>query len=186
MGKWVSVDPRCYIVAAFGIMLLPIRWILGAVLAAAFHELCHMAMIIAMGGTIHCLTIRPSGAVICMDLIAKGKELLCAAAGPAGSFMLLFVSKWFPEVALCGLVQGIFNLLPVYPLDGGRIVKCMLAFLSPERAEGITKRISGLVAMGMTVASLLWGFLPGFLLFAGLIRTSLRKIPCKERKLAVQ
>lgn len=182
----VCIDPWSYLFAAAALLILPVKWILGAFLAAAFHELCHIALIFALGGTVRRISIRPAGAEICVDPMTKGKELLCAAAGPAGSLLMCSFGHWFPELALCGFIQGIFNLLPIYPLDGGRIVRCLIAFFSPERAERITTRLSAVAAIALAAVSIAYGFLPGFLLFAGMMRASLRKIPCKEGKLAVQ
>ena len=57
------------------------------------------------------------------------EELLCALAGPAGSLSLLLVSEWIPRIALCGMVQGLFNLIPAGNLDGGRVLRCLIALL---------------------------------------------------------
>ena len=54
------------------------------------------------------------------------REAICALAGPLGSFSLLLISEYFPEAAVCGLIQGAYNLIPVYPLDGGRLMRCLL------------------------------------------------------------
>jgi Zn-dependent protease len=58
------------------------------------------------------------------------QELLCASAGPAGSILLLVFLHDFPELSVCGIAHGIYNLLPVYPLDGGRCAYsiCRLIF----------------------------------------------------------
>jgi hypothetical protein len=56
-------------------------------------------------------------------------------AGPAGSFLLLFVARWLPLVAICGFIQGSYNLLPLGTMDGGRVVACLLRVWCSEKAE---------------------------------------------------
>ena len=63
------------------------------------------------------------GASIETGYMTPAAELLCAAAGPIGSISMLLTIRKFPILGLLGLAQGIFNLLPIYPLDGGRILR---------------------------------------------------------------
>ena len=49
-----------------------------------------------------------------------------ALAGPFGGLVLLLTARWLPRLAICGLMQSVFNLLPISPLDGSRAVSAML------------------------------------------------------------
>lgn len=131
----VKIDPWTYWFAALLILVLPLDWLVGTVLAAAFHEACHIFVIRCLGGVIKGFEISPGGAVIKIGSIDNAGELLAAAAGPLGSISTLLLMHAFPQIAISGMIQGIFNLIPIYPLDGGRIVACLAEKLFPTRKE---------------------------------------------------
>lgn len=106
-------------------LLLPLRWILCAAIAAAFHEACHILAVSLCGGKVQKLDVGDRGAVILADGMSAGKTLICVLAGPIGSLLLMLFVRWIPRIALCALAQGIYNLLPIYPLDGGRAIRCV-------------------------------------------------------------
>lgn len=142
------IDPLAFFLGAFLLLVLPLHWILAAVIAAVCHELCHMGAVYALGGRVLSFRIGPTGAVMETELDGPGRECIAALAGPAGSFLLLLFGRVLPHVAVCGLIQGAFNLLPLYPLDGGRALRCLL--------EGYPKRsiIEGLFALLTALAAL--------------------------------
>lgn len=182
----LCVDATFLILGALCVIILPFQWILGAFWAAFFHECCHLASIYLLGGCVNRIYIGPSGAVIEVSMMTKVGELFCTVAGPAGSFFLLLFRGWFPELATCGLFQGAFNLLPIYPLDGGRILTCILYLICPKIAERWTSRIGFFLSVCLAVFSVACKFWPAVILFIALIRAGMRKIPCKEGNLAVQ
>ncbi len=115
MRDFVRVDVSACLMGAFLLLTLPLNWLLSALAAAAFHELCHGAAILLLGGRIWGVRIGAGGAVMETEPLSSGKELVCALAGPAGSLLLVLMFRVFPRVAVCALVQGAFNLLPVFP-----------------------------------------------------------------------
>ena len=54
-------------------------------------------------------------------------EILSAAAGPFCGGLLLLLYPYSREIFICALFQTVYNLLPIYPLDGGRILFILLA-----------------------------------------------------------
>ena len=105
------------------VLLLPLRVLLGIVLAAAVHELGHLTAMYFLGVPVLGSVFRPSGARIEAGPMEPGEEVICALAGPVAGAVTIFVWRWFPELAVAGLVQTVFNLIPIYPLDGGRVAR---------------------------------------------------------------
>ena len=107
------------------LLMIPLRWILAAFLAAGFHELGHCLAVELLGGTILEANVSARGAKLRAAPMSPERELLCVLAGPAVSVALFGLRRLFPRIAVCALIQGVFNLLPIYPLDGGRAVRCL-------------------------------------------------------------
>ncbi len=194
--KWVRV-PRVSggfcILLALGVLLLPLQWLLAAGAAAVFHELCHYCAIVLLSREGGSVGFYSFGARLPLPTMSRGRELLCALAGPFGGLILLLFAKYIPRIALCGAFQSIFNLLPVYPMDGGRALQCFLQLCLPppkaEKAALCTERIclSGILALGIwgTVIKNL-GLFPLSMAAVTILRVKFSKIPCKVGSLRVQ
>ena len=151
---------------ALTLLVLPLPWVAAAVLAAAVHELCHYLVIAALGGQVGRIAVGSGGAAMELGCLSPVRELLAAAAGPVGSLSLMLMGRFFPRLALCGLVQGLFNLLPIYPLDGGRILRRALELALPDRAAAASTCWTGFAfALCGTFFCLRLGFLPGAVVF---------------------
>ena len=122
MGR-VEADSGFFLVLALMLLLLPLRLAAGIVLAALIHECGHLAALRLVGGKILSLQLHAAGARIETSPMTPGREVLCALAGPVAGALTIFAGCFYPELALAGLVQTIFNLLPIYPLDGGRVAR---------------------------------------------------------------
>ena len=132
----VRIHPSVFLLLALGVLLIPLNWLGGAVFSVAVHEACHLTAIYILGGKAETISIGHRGIEMAVMPMSPGRELICALAGPAGSFLLLAMQRWFPAAAVCGLMQGFFNLLPMYPLDGGRALKCLLCLIGLEGSSG--------------------------------------------------
>lgn len=103
-------------------------------LAVLSHEFAHYLVAKNRGYTLTKLTLMPYGAILSGDGGLNDKDLFfVSVAGPIWNFLfaLLTVAVWwiFPAAYSAtlplfrvNLAIGIFNLLPLYPLDGSRIV----------------------------------------------------------------
>ena len=178
---------------AFLLLVLPLRWLVAALCAGGFHEFCHYLAVRAVGGGVEGLVLRPAGAVMRTTPLSPRQELLCALAGPVGGLALLLFARWIPLTALCALVQSAFNLLPVFPLDGGRALECAVRiFLPRKKPDRICGWAGGIcVFLAMVLCCLAaWRFslglgalLPPVILARRLIQG---KRPCKTAGLALQ
>ena len=133
----ICADFHVFFIAALLLLLLPLDWLAAAIAAALIHELCHILVLYALKGRISGIHIHAGGCVIESAVTGKWREFFCILAGPIGSFSLLLLCRMVPKMAVCGLFQGTYNLIPVLPLDGGRLLRLILYQLCPELAEAI-------------------------------------------------
>ncbi len=188
----VGITGGACICLAFSLLILPLRWILAALTAGLFHELCHGLAVALCGGEISQLRLGRSGAVLEINELPPKKEWLCAMAGPLGSGLLILLFPYFPRVAFCAMVHCAYNLLPIYPLDGGRALRCALSKCTDRTKIRICSILETGTLILLTLCALYLfifkelGILP--LAAAGIlwIRTKSGKIPCKETVLGLQ
>lgn len=191
-GPELNITPEAYILAALALLILPLKWLGAAFLAAAVHECCHALALQLCGVRLYGITISPGGTVMETEPMGAGREALCAMAGPAGSLLLVMLIRYLPEAAICAAVQGFYNLLPILPLDGGRVLAGILRICCPRHWKNIMGGIRGMVLLGAAVlgmAGFLWFrlgigvWIPVFLLIRGGMG---RKRPCKDAHKGVQ
>lgn len=177
-GQNLRISGSFFILAALMLLVLPLKWLLAAALAAAVHEGAHYLALKLCRCKVLSLQVGTGGAVIETDCISRGKELFCALAGPVGGLTLLLFAKWLPRTAVCALVQSAYNLLPLFPLDGGRALGCISQMLLPPKAASRFCAIAetvvriGLCVLGI-IGSLLWnlGIIPMLIAAVALFRT---------------
>ena len=134
------------------------------ILILAFvHELGHLLAGIILGMKPAKLELKPYGISISFKInpndynkkIAKGnllelKKAIVACAGPVTNLIIIIITlnlrlNIFTSLLIIysNILLIIFNLIPMYPLDGGRIVKSLIyLFLGKKKAEKYTNNIS--------------------------------------------
>ncbi len=170
-GSWMRISGFFCIWLALMLLILPLKWLVAAVVAAFIHEACHALAVKLCGGEVKFLSAYSNGAVMSAIGLTGGKALICALAGPLGGLSLLFLVRWFPRTAICAACQSLYNLLPVEPLDGGNALRLLTEALFPGYSRRICTAVSSLVLLCICLLALYGclvlhiGFTP--LLFAG-------------------
>ncbi len=148
------------------------------------HELAHSVVAISRGGSVRAITLFALGgmAQIEKDVSDASTEFLMAIAGPLTSIAIGFlcigiafalgwrrhIAPWTPTLAVLvwlgyiNISLGIFNMIPGFPLDGGRVLRAIVWWITKnqERATVIAARVGQLVALAFILYGL-WGFFLG-------------------------
>jgi Zn-dependent protease len=152
----------------------PELWLLAVVAAVLSvvslygHELAHALVARAYGIPVRTISLFLLGGMahITRESPSPRAELLIALAGPASSLVLGIIAAvasltlWSvtPHVAVLGLwlatmniPLAIFNLVPAYPLDGGRVLRGVLWFAGDDLrwASVVSARAGQLAAVGL-------------------------------------
>lgn len=147
----------------FAFFLAWLAWLGGAELfwwylvAAALHEAAHAAAIYLFGGRILQVRLGFGDAYLRTSLLPPRAAFWCALTGPAANLLCaLTLGRAVPAFAAISLLLGVYNLLPVWPLDGGRMVNSLLTALFPDaRAERLCCMI-GAVACALLLGVGVW------------------------------
>ncbi len=128
----IKVQPDFWFTLSLALVFIPVPWLLSWLVAASIHEIFHYIALRICGYSVKQIHIGASGTGMESDLEPGFKMILCALAGPISGFLLLLLVHIFPRIAICGFLQSICNILPIYSLDGGRALRGILFILFKE------------------------------------------------------
>ncbi|MFA5437889.1 MAG: site-2 protease family protein, partial [Candidatus Omnitrophota bacterium] len=171
---------------AAGNGLFSLAFLLSIFTLVTLHEFAHIKAAAKYGiGTIQVLLTALGGVATLESCgFTPRQQRKIASAGPLFNlflavvlFLLLFsiapfeawhfgLSSWFGllvSISYANLMLGLFNLLPVFPLDGGRIFRSLMISsfgLDRIRATELTLKLSRVFALGFIVLPFLLGSYP--------------------------
>jgi Zn-dependent protease len=179
-GTHVRVHPLFWLMSAiFGWSFLRLGfqylaiWIVCVFVSILIHELGHIFMGRLFGSEGHIVLHSFGGLAIgSNDLSSPWKRIAVSAAGPIAQLAIYGLLMVIPPDRLPPSPYAIFtlyclmainwywpllNLLPVYPLDGGQIVRDFLGIFVPRRALRasllISATVAGLIALNSLSAN---------------------------------
>lgn len=166
--------------ALFGVLMILLLFA-----CVALHELGHALMARVLGLPVRSIMLLPIGGLALLERAPRHplQELLIALAGPLVNVLILFglvISAVFagmfdgliatgqlpslsgigPEVAVFWLMQAnlaliLFNMLPAFPLDGGRVLRALIWMVSDNaRATRIATIVGQTLAVGIGLYAL--------------------------------
>lgn len=152
--------------------LLSVAFVLTIFLCVVLHELGHALMAKRYGVGTKMITLLPIGGVASLERIPENpkKELMIAIAGPAVNVVIAFVlwvvlpplrelpdESFFSRITpanflyllfFVNMMLVVFNAIPAFPMDGGRVLRALLAFkLGRVRATQIAANLGQMLAI---------------------------------------
>jgi Zn-dependent protease len=185
--------------ARAGLPVEDILWSVGFILTLFFcvtlHEFGHALTAKRYGILTRDITLLPIGGLARLEKMPENPrhELWVALAGPMvnvvifgvlGVYLYLVGFEWpaadqmriqattfLPFVAMANLVLAVFNMIPAFPMDGGRVLRALLSFqMDRAKATRIAGSIGQLLAIGFVFVGLFYNpvlVLIGIFIFLG-------------------
>lgn len=158
------IDLKIFIFFALFYFTNQLSIYLWTLLFCFIHEMGHLIMGLTLGLKPEILEMTPFGFFLKFKQNIVKKEILktnilVAMAGPITNLIVIFVICCF-NITFIGrdlavyanLIIFAFNLIPIYPLDGGRILKCILDRIYDDtRSENLINKISNFYIIALTM-----------------------------------
>ncbi|AKU92424.1 site-2 protease family protein [Vulgatibacter incomptus] len=161
---------------------------IGLIVSITLHELAHTLVAMKYGGKVDSIVLMALGGVSQITQMPKRptQELVMAAVGPALSVVLGVVlglgwkafaaspnlAFYFFMLGYLNLVLGVFNFIPAFPMDGGRVLRAALATrMGKYRATNVAAVIGKALAVAFAVFGVfgggIWMILIAFFVWSG-------------------
>lgn len=98
------------------------------------HEIAHIIIALLLKVDVNEITLLPIGVnANYSEKISFIKELIISLAGPLASFLFAILLKK-EEFIIMNLCICLFNLIPIYPLDGGKVIRSFFSLICGNEA----------------------------------------------------
>lgn len=149
----IEINLKIILVLILFLIIKNINTYLIFIIFILIHELAHLLVGICIGGKPRKLTLSPFGASLEFYTYGNNNSfgrILFFLIGPLVNFIIAFLLLNFrinlDKIIFTNLAIGIFNLLPILPLDGGKIVREILKiFFGIEKSNNYTMLISKII-----------------------------------------
>jgi Zn-dependent protease len=173
-GIPVKVDPSFLFVCAvlaYSRLSQPIfliEWLIVIFVSILVHELGHALVVRSFGLSPQIMLYSMGGLTSWRDEkgISHAKRIVISLAGPFAGFLFggvvylsglaltdlfvdRFVAQTYVDLMMVNLGWGIFNLLPILPLDGGNVAYSIEQMVTKRPGGVITRALSLLIAVGV-------------------------------------
>lgn len=144
----IKVDLKIFLIIILYILTKNIKVFAISFIFILLHELGHAITGIILGLKIKKININVFGLSIEFENYGKERlnnKIIIDMSGPAINIITFIIAVIFKneEIAYINILLAIINLLPIYPLDGGRIVKnLLLKSHNYKQVVGYTEKIS--------------------------------------------
>ena len=173
----MRISPTAVLLLAVFALVAPPVCLAAVLLAAICHEAGHYVALRLCGGRLAGVSVSAFGAQMRIRdryRLSYGRESLCVLAGPLVngtlSWLLGLAGAWREELYIFAgaqLILGVFNLLPLWALDGGRLLWIALAWLTdPFLADKVCRVVTAALLLALAALGMgLWvRYRMGFLL----------------------
>jgi Zn-dependent protease len=175
LGFPVRVEPLFFVImGTFGFAggregLFVVEWIVVAGFGILVHELGH-AVAFRRFGSEAAITLHGFGGFTTGTAQPPRRSMVVSLAGPLTGFAVGAVAIWLyrsvgdsselvhsalSDLIFVTLAWGIFNLLPILPLDGGAVMASVLAQVTGGGGQRAARYVSLLAAAGLAVVGIL-------------------------------
>ena len=168
----VTVHPLFFAFGIYFALTGKVFLFLNFTLTALIHEFGHAFACERLGYKMNKISLMPYGAVVngAIDGLSYKDEVKVALFGPLANllvcvfFTCLFwlIPEWYPyleSVVFSSLCVFAVNLLPAYPLDGGRILSATLSLYFKRKTSLLVTKIIGLIFSTLLLALFIYSII---------------------------